>query len=155
MPLSLSVRISREFFFSVILRKSEETLGKMLGRPVSKMLCVLPPGAKNQVPDVESQFIGAGFSGAYVSTADLPESFCHVGYCDGSFAHEKPWVYLSGGRSRDTKLLTASLAIALAQTVGSPIEDCGHHWLRKDEYSPEELLAEMMELASRNQAEGS
>ena len=113
------------------------------------MSCVLPPSVKKHVPDIEGQFLGTGFSGVYVSIAVFPESLCDVGYCDTNFEHELPWVYLSGGRSRETKLLTASLAIAVAQTVGSLIEDSGHHWIRKDEYSPEELLVEMMELTSK------
>ena len=155
MPPSLSVRIHREFFFSIILRKSEETLGKILGKPVSRMSCALPPGVKKQVLDMEGQFLGAGFSGAYVSIADFPESLCHVGYCDASFAHEVPWAYLSGGRSRNTKLFTASLAIAIAEIVGSPIEDSGHHWIKKDEYDPGELLAAMIDLASKTASEDS
>ena len=153
MPPRLSVRIPREFFFSVILRKSEETLGKILGKPVSKFSCVLPPGVKRDVTDIEGQFLGAGFSGAYVSLTDFPESLCHVGYCDASFAHEIPWVSLSGGRSRNTKLFTASLAISVAEIVGSPIEDSGHHWIKKDEYDPGELLAAMIELASTTEQE--
>jgi hypothetical protein len=147
LPPRLSVRIHREFFFSVILRKSEETLGRILGKPVSKISCVLPPGVKRDVTDIEGQFLGAGFSGAYVSIGDFPESLCDVGYCDASFAHEIPWVSLSGGRSRNTKLFTASLAISVAEIVGSPIEDSGHHWIKKDEYDPGELLTAMIELA--------
>jgi hypothetical protein len=141
--------------FSVILRKSEETLGKILGKSVSRISCVLPPGVKKQVPDIEGQFLGAGFSGVYVSIADFPESLVDVGYCDASFAHEPPWAYFGGGRSRDTKLFTASLAIATAELVGSPIEDSGHRWIKKDEYDPSELFAAMIGLASTTEPEES
>jgi hypothetical protein len=147
LPPSLSVRIPREFFFSVILRKSEETLGRLVGKPVSKLSCVLPPGVKKDVTDIEGQFLGAGFSGAHVSTADFRESLCHVGYVEMAAYRGRPFAYFSGGRSRTTKLLTASLAIAVAELVESPIEDSGHHWIKKDEYNPDELLAAMIELA--------
>src|SRR6266446_1178495 len=59
------------------LRHSKEIrgdLGKILGKPVSRISCVLPPGVRKRVPDTEGQFLGAGFSGAYVSIADFPES---------------------------------------------------------------------------------
>jgi hypothetical protein len=36
------------------------------------MSCALPPGVKKHVPDIEGQFLRAGFSGAYVSIADFP-----------------------------------------------------------------------------------
>jgi hypothetical protein len=149
LPPSLSVRITREFLFSVILRKSEKILGKVLsGKSVSQSSCTLPPGVKKHIEDIEGQFLGAGFSGAYVSNADCPESRVDVGYVQMAIVREQPFAYFSGGRSRNTKLLTASLAIAVAELVGSPIEDSGHHWIKKDEYSPDELLAAMIELAS-------
>jgi hypothetical protein len=140
--------------FSIILRKSEETLGKILGKPVLRMSCVLPPGVKKHVPDIEGQFLGAGFSGVYVSIPDLPESLVDIGYCEAWFAKQLPWAYFAGGRSRNTKLLTASLAIAVAELVGSSIED-DHHWIKKDEYSPDELLEAMIELASTSEPEES
>jgi hypothetical protein len=93
LPPSLSVRIHREFFFSVIL-KSEETLGQFLGKSVSQSLYTLPPSVKKHNQDIEGQFLGAGFSGAYVSN-------------------------------------------------------------KKDEYSPNELLAAMIELASKTESEES
>ncbi len=155
MPPSLSVRIPREFFFSVILRKSEEALGRILGKPVSRISCVLPPGVKKDVTDIEGQFLGAGFSGAYVSISDFPDSICHVGYVEMAAYRGRPFAYFSGGRSRNTKLLTASLAIAVAELLESPIEDSGHHWIKKDEYDPGELLAAMTELASKTESEDS
>jgi hypothetical protein len=154
LPPNLSVRIPREFFFSVVLRKSEEVLGRILNKKsVSQSLCTLPPGVKKHVEDIEGQFLGTGFSGAYVTNADFPESLVGVGYLEASFAHQLPWAYFSGGRSRNTKLLTASLAIAAADLVGSLIEDSGHHWIKKDEYNPDELLAAMIELASKAKPE--
>jgi len=154
LPPSLSVRIRREFLLSVVLRKSEETLGKILGKPVSRISCVLPPGVKKHIPDIEGQFLAAGFSGVYVSIADFPESHVAIGYCEASFARQLPWAYFSGGRSRNTKLFTASLAIAVADLVGSQIED-DHHWIKKDEYSPDELMAAMIELVSKTEPEKS
>jgi hypothetical protein len=137
----------------VILRKSEETLGRILGKPVSRISCVLPPGVKKHVTDIEGQFLGAGFSGVYASLADFPESLCDVGYCEASFARQLPSAYFSGGRSRNTKLFTASMAISVAEIVGSPIEDSGHHWIKKDEYDAKELLTAMIELASTTEPE--
>ena len=48
---------------------------------------------------------------------------------------------------------TASLAIAVAELVQSPIEDSGHHWIKKEECSPGELLAAMIELAATAEPE--
>ncbi len=144
MPPSLSVDLKREFMFSVVLREATAVLQSILGIEfVPRLTCTLPPGVKREVRDIEGQFLGLGFSGAYVSLEHDPEVLVGVGVISVRTQGRPPLVYFAGGRTRNSKALVAALAIAVARLVDGPIEDGSGHWMPQDEFSPGELIAAM------------
>jgi len=134
---------------SVVLRDAEVILQELLNlKSAPRFDCVVPPGVKIEVPDITSQFLGLGFPGAYIQLEDDSEVLAHIGVVTVRTQGSLPHAYFAGGRSTKGKALVAALAIAVANLVGSPIEDVSGHWMPREEFTPEELRVAMMQCNS-------
>jgi len=147
LPPSLSVDLQREFMLSVILRSAELVLQEILKtETLLKIYCTIPPGVKREVPDIEGQFLGLGFSGVYIHLENDLETLVQVGVITTHQQGRPPHTYFTGGRTRISKALVAALAIAVAGLVQSPIVDGSGHWMQQEECSPTELMIVMTNL---------
>lgn len=145
MPPSLSVELKREFMFSVVLKEAAVVLQLMLKTDfVPKLACRIPPGVRREVPDIESEFLGLGFPGAYVSLPGEAGVHASVGVITSvrPYGHV-PHAYFAGGRTQDSKAVVASFAIAVSRLVDSPIVDGSGHWMPQDEFTADDLMAAM------------
>jgi hypothetical protein len=144
MPPSLSVTLKREFALSVVLERSAIILQTILRSACKpRFMLSVPPGANQEAPEIQSQFLGLGFPGLYVGLEDEYGVLVHVGVFSAMRAGEPIHAYFAGGRSSTSKAAVAAFAIAVARLVDSPIEDGSGHWMPKDTFSADELLLAM------------
>lgn len=147
LPPSLSVDLKREFMLSVVLRSTELVLQEILKtETLPKIYCTIAPGVKREVPDIEGQFFGLGFSGVYAHLENDLETLVQVGVITTHQQGRPPHAYFAGGRTKISKALVAALAIAVARLVQSPIVDGSGHWMQQEECSSEELMIAMTSL---------
>lgn len=129
---------------SVILEDAAVLLQTILRTEArAEFICVVPPGVREEVPDIESQFLGLGFPGVYIGLESEDGVLVHVGVVSMMTEREPPHAYFGGGRSPVSKAVVACFAIAVARLVNSPIQDGSGHWMPRGEFSPEELMAAM------------
>lgn len=154
MPPDLSVTLPHEIALPVVLKDAAtvlQTILKMSAAP--KFTLTIPPGVKREVPDPQGQMLGLDFSSIYVGLDDPEEIYVrrddgHVLADIGVIESERPTgniplMYFSGGRTRISKAVIAAFAIAVAELVGSEIEDSSGNWMPRETFTANDLLRAM------------
>lgn len=142
MSLSLVVRIRGVAPFADVLERASATLMQLLNlESVPKLVCEFPPAKKNL--SLEGQLIDVNFPGAYISLQGIDRSLASFLVFNSPAQGEKERLLLScgaDGRGPASEVLVVALAVAAGCQMHGSIDDAGHHWLDKDEYSAEELI---------------
>jgi len=138
MPPGLTVPFRKTAPFEELLEGTRHVLLCLLKAEIVPAFgLALPPANKHL--SLEGQFLQPQFPGAYVTLHDLDGSMVDIHVFRASSGMILGCS--SAGRSAVSDVLTAATAIAAAQLLDGVINDFGHYWLNKDEYSSEELLA--------------
>jgi hypothetical protein len=142
MAASLLVRVRRDVQFSALLERSSAVLSQIMNlEPVPKLVYE-HPRAKEGLP-LESRMIDVNFPAAYIRFEGIDRSLVNFHTFNSSVPGDSARLLLAceaSGRGAASEVLAAALAASASSLANGSIDDGGHHWLDKDEYSPEELI---------------
>ena len=152
MAASLLVRVRRDVLFSAVLERSSAVLSQIMNlEPVPKLAYELPR-AKEGLP-LEGQMIDVNFPAAYIRFEGIDRSLVNFHTFNSPVPGDSARLLLAceaSGRGAASEVLAAALAASASSLANGSIDDGGHHWLDRDEYSPEELI-ERLRLSGRPQ----
>lgn len=143
MAASLIVRTTKRVPFPSVMESASTLLLQLLKTDsVPDLTSELPPAKRSS--SLEDRIIDGTFPGAYVRFRDIEGSLVDYHAFDSPTRPYEERLLVSceaSGRGPASDVLAAALAIASARLANGLIDDAGHHWIEKDEYGPEELLA--------------
>jgi len=152
MAASLLVRVRRAVLFSAVLERTSAMLSQIMNlEPVPKLVYELPR-AKEGLSS-ESQIIDVNFPAAYIRFQGIDGSLVNFHAFSSPVPGESARLLLAceaSGRGPESEVLVGALAAAAGSLANGSIDDGGHHWLDRDEYSSEELI-EALRLPERVQ----
>lgn len=152
MAASLLVRVRRDVPFSAVLERTPATLSQIMNlEPVPKLVYELQRAKEGL--SLESQVIDVNFPAAYIRFQGIDGSLVNFHAFNSPVPGESARLLLAceaSGRGPASEVLAAALAASASSLANGSIDDGGHHWLDKDEYSSDELI-EGMRLSERPQ----
>jgi hypothetical protein len=119
--------------------------------PVPKLAYESPRGKEGQ--PLENQMIDVNFPTVHILFEGIDRSLVNVHTFNSPVPGDTARLLLAceaSGRGPAAEVLAAALATSAGSLANGSIDDGGHHWLDKDEYSPEELI-EGLRLSERPQ----
>ena len=143
MAASLIVRLHKPVQLSGMIDKASELLARLLDlHPDWKLSLDLPPTKKHL--SLEGQALDWQFPGARVQIQGVEQSTVALRVFNSPVPDDAERLLLSceaSGRGPAAEVFAATLSAAAAMLTEGSIDDGGHHWLDKDEYGPEDLIA--------------
>jgi hypothetical protein len=152
MAASLVVRLHNTVSFAAVLERTSAVLCQLMGlESVPKLLVELPPAHKNE--SLEGASIDVNFPGAYITLQEIEHSLATFLVFNSPVGNVRTRLLVgcsAEGRTPESEVLVAALAVATSELVQGSIDDAGHHWLGKDEYSAQELVESLREQEQRS-----
>ena len=142
MAASLIVRLRKAAEFSKVLEITSEVLTRLVNLDARQNLISDLPPTKRHL-SLEGQSVDANFPGAYIRLQEVDRSLVNFHVFNSPIPSDRERLLLgceANGRGPASEVLAAALSAAAGILMDGSIEDGGHHWLDKDEYSSEELI---------------
>ena len=152
MAASLLVRVRRDVPFSAVLQRISAVLSQIMNvQPVPKLVYEVLRAEESL--SLENQMIDLNFPAVYIRFEGIDRSLVNFHTFNSPVPGDRARLLLAceaSGRGPASEVLAAVLAASASSLAKGSIDDGGHHWLDKDEYSPEELI-EGLRLSERPQ----
>jgi hypothetical protein len=152
MAASLLVRVRRDVPFFAVLEHTSAMLSQIMNLETVPKLVYELPRAKEGL-SLENQMIDINFPAVYIRFDGIDRSLVNFHAFNSPVPGDSARLLLAceaSGRGPVSEVLAAALASSASSLANGSIDDGGHHWLDKDEYSPEELI-EGLRLSERPQ----
>ncbi len=152
MAASLLVRVRRDVPFSAVLERTSALLSQIMNLDPVANLVYEVPRAKERL-SLESQMIDVNFPAVYVRFEGIDRSLVNFHTFNSPVPGDSARLLLAceaSGRGPASEVLVGALAAAAGSLANGSIDDGGHHWVDRDECSPEELI-EGLRLSERPQ----
>lgn len=152
MAASLLVRVRRDVPFSAVLERTSALLSEIMNLdPVPNLVYEVPRAKGGQ--SLKSQVIDVNFPAVYIRFGGMERSLVNSHTFNSPVPGDSARLLLaceSSGRGPASEVLVGALAAAAGSLANGSIDDGGHHWVDRDECSPEELI-EGLRLSERPQ----
>lgn len=144
MSADLMLPLKKVVPFNDVLLETHVVLQRILNLTSPDPLAVeLPPSKKMLDVRLSDRLVDATFPGAYVRFSTNEESVVDFGVFEGGTTRERLLVGCGTAGTPAADVLTAALAAASAQLMGSIIIDAGTHWTENEECLPIELISRL------------